>query len=479
MKKNLYIIVFITSQLLFGQTVDSLAYWINEFNKEIQPAQWSFILAKTSNDSILFSYNQNSTFIPASVQKLLTTAATLHMLGENFTYKTRFLLQGFKKDSSVWNGNLIILGGADPSLGIEEIDSLRWLDSLTQALKKMHVDSFTGKIIGIAAFVDSMIVPPSYSQEDMGNYFGAGTAGLMWNGNQVLLYFRTGKTGEPAILFKVEPDHPGTTWINRVKTGRLGSGDYTLVYGIPFEKKRIIEGTLPPHKDTFIVRAASPDPALYAALAIQQKLSEKGIKFKQTPTAYYNMPALKDTFFLYLHQSPLLLKLITFTNTSSHNVMAETLLKTLGKIKKKQGTYEAGIQIVQSFLKDSLHLPWSGKIVDGSGLSRQNLIKPIDQMKFLLAIKKMPWFNQFYSTLPIPGEKGTLKNYFLTSPLKTSLRAKTGTLKGVRTLSGYFTCRDEMYAFVFFVQGYSGNVFYVTKKMERLLDNIYKTLCHE
>jgi D-alanyl-D-alanine carboxypeptidase/D-alanyl-D-alanine-endopeptidase (penicillin-binding protein 4) len=117
---------------------------------------------------------------------------------------------------------------------------------------------------------------------------------------------------------------------------------------------------------------------------------------------------------------------IAVTNLRSNNFYAETLFKYVG-----------GTNVIKDALTQ-LGVDASGyRIADGSGLSRRNLVTPQTLVTVLKAIYSTPAKDAFMSSLPVAGISGTLKNRLRKTPAQGAIHAKTGTLKGVRALSGY------------------------------------------
>ncbi|MEM9216423.1 MAG: D-alanyl-D-alanine carboxypeptidase [Cyanobacteria bacterium P01_F01_bin.150] len=117
---------------------------------------------------------------------------------------------------------------------------------------------------------------------------------------------------------------------------------------------------------------------------------------------------------------------IYVTNQESNNRYADALLRRLGGTESAATSLESlGIN------KDDF------RQVDGSGLSRQNMAKPSVFIETLIAMTTVPERDIFYYSLPVAGHSGTLKNRFHDTSAQGIVRAKTGTLRGVRALSGY------------------------------------------
>jgi D-alanyl-D-alanine carboxypeptidase/D-alanyl-D-alanine-endopeptidase (penicillin-binding protein 4) len=111
-------------------------------------------------------------------------------------------------------------------------------------------------------------------------------------------------------------------------------------------------------------------------------------------------------------------------------------------------------------------------LIDGSGLSRGNKVKPISQVKFL-AVMKEKYYDDFLTSLPIAGETGTLRRMFKTSDNHGQIFAKTGTLNGVKCLAGYIKTKSgKILTFSLLINGYKGSVDQVKSKMEYILEPV-------
>jgi D-alanyl-D-alanine carboxypeptidase/D-alanyl-D-alanine-endopeptidase (penicillin-binding protein 4) len=122
--------------------------------------------------------------------------------------------------------------------------------------------------------------------------------------------------------------------------------------------------------------------------------------------------------------------LIRETNQESHNLYAEALLNL---IQEKSDSKDNLKNILQPLGLD----PNGYVLKDGSGLSRQNLISPAVLVQLLIAMAQSPLRDSYQKSLAIAAEKGTLSNRFLDTAVAGKLKAKTGTLSGSSTLSGY------------------------------------------
>jgi PBP4 family serine-type D-alanyl-D-alanine carboxypeptidase len=118
------------------------------------------------------------------------------------------------------------------------------------------------------------------------------------------------------------------------------------------------------------------------------------------------------------------------------------LLRTLGAEFKGQGTNEAGLEVIKEFLIEAGVDSEKIRLNDGCGLSRENLITPRFQTSLLQFLSKRPYSELFQNTLAVSGTDGTLRNRLSATEVRGSIHAKTGTLNGVNTLSGYMTTKS-------------------------------------
>ena len=160
------------------------------------------------------------------------------------------------------------------------------------------------------------------------------------------------------------------------------------------------------------------------------------------------------------HLSPPLADIIKLMNKPSDNWIAEMLFKAIGaEVKGEPGTWKKGRETVTEFLGEIMEEPPAHRFVDGSGLSRYNLLNAELLTKLLIYMyhnfELMP---EYMASLPIAGVDGTLKNRMQGMSTEKVLRAKTGTLSGVSALAGYTKTADgEVFAFGILISHYVGS----------------------
>jgi serine-type D-Ala-D-Ala carboxypeptidase/endopeptidase (penicillin-binding protein 4) len=148
------------------------------------------------------------------------------------------------------------------------------------------------------------------------------------------------------------------------------------------------------------------------------------------------------------YQSKSLMEDVRVINKVSQNLHAEILLRLMGREKGTAGTVEGGLEVLRGFLNKAEVPSDQYAFYDGSGLSRQNLVTPHAVVQLLRYAATQPWGKNFRDTLPISGVDGSLSDRFKNLPTQGRVYGKTGSLGGVKTLSGYaITNHGEQVAF--------------------------------
>jgi D-alanyl-D-alanine carboxypeptidase/D-alanyl-D-alanine-endopeptidase (penicillin-binding protein 4) len=147
----------------------------------------------------------------------------------------------------------------------------------------------------------------------------------------------------------------------------------------------------------------------------------------------------------------------------SQNLYTELILRTLGKVVAppvtavpvNRNSEDAGLEVVKTFLREAGVSPPTLVLSDGSGLSRNDMITAEATVQLLSYMHRHRYAAVFRDALPIAGVDGSLRNRFKNTPAENNLRAKTGTLSSVTSLSGYVRdAAGEELAFSIMVNNY-------------------------
>ena len=486
-KRNLLILITVLFSFcsLTGQILSKQKHSLNnalnilKYDKDLKNAGIGFYVIDINNGEVLSRYNENLSLTPASVQKLITTATAIESLGPEFRFETKLEYTGnIDRQTHILNGNLIIKGDGDPTLGSKyftETSSHLFLDQWVKSISKLGIKYINGSIIGDARLYGYAIVPPTWSWEDIGNYFGAGPCGLSIYDNFYTLYFNTGsKVGDKTKIVKVEPKIPGMTFDNQVISDAVYS-DRSYIFGAPYTYFRYIQGELPLNRTGYKVKGSIPDPAYYAAYELKKKLKAYGINSGKA-TTFRLSPELEylDTVhhvLSYVIKSPALKDIIAKTNFRSINLFAEHLLKHSQLKACNFDLSKKDKNFVENFWSRKGVSTSGMRIYDGSGLSKYNTVTAKQVASILLYMKKRSKYSKiYYESIPVVGNDGTVKNLCKGTSAVNNMRAKSGSIKSVRAYAGYVTTKSgRLVAFSLMINNYNGSSSNTRRKMEKLM----------
>ena len=209
--------------------------------QELKHASVGVYAVHAETGEVLVDEGSALSLLPASCLKVVTTGAALHLLGPEYRFETVLEYDGFIDKAQILHGNLYIRGGGDPCLG-----SWRFpkdpIQEWVEAVKTVGLRGIQGKVIGDASRWETALAVPSWTWEDLGNYYGAGAGALSFHENSYALFFKPGeKVGDLAPLLRTEPQ-VSIIFHNEVRTGPEGSGDRACIYGRNFHQCSTSEG---------------------------------------------------------------------------------------------------------------------------------------------------------------------------------------------------------------------------------------------
>ena len=382
----------------------------------------SVYAVRCDTQEVLIDQNSDLSMTPASCMKIATTAAALNLLDPESRFVTHLEYDGWIDEMKTLHGNLYIRGGGDPCLGSDRISgTLSWdkqIEAWGDAVKKLGIRKIEGKVVGDASKWEKALAVPSWNWEDLGNYYGAGASALSFHENSYSLIFHPGqRVGDPAVILRVEPPLSALAFQNEVKTGPEGSGDQACIYGAEFSSLQFIRGSVPAAVKEFAIRGSIPDPGATCAEFLVKKLVENGIAIEEK-----KWPQQASRISFSTTCSPTIKEIVHHTNQKSVNLFAEHLLKQMGWVVSNEGSTAAGIKAVTDFWS-SHQIDLGGfNMVDGSGLSRKNLVTAKQLVQMLVIMKKSKAFPIFFESLP-EQENG--------------MRAKSGFMSSVKGYAGY------------------------------------------
>jgi D-alanyl-D-alanine carboxypeptidase/D-alanyl-D-alanine-endopeptidase (penicillin-binding protein 4) len=440
----------------------------------MEHASVSFCLANSDSCKTLFEYNAGKSLIPASVLKLITSAAALELLGPEYTFRTIIGYTGsFNKRSGKLNGDIVIRGGGDPVLGSKNFEEhyAGFTDRWVTEIKKLGIKKINGRVITDDSYYNYQPVPAKWLWEDAGNYYGAGAYGLSVFDNTYEIHFKSSADSLTQIITAIYPEECRFEFANWLVAA--GTADEGYVFAAPYSTNGWLAGTIPVNLEDYVMEASIADPPLIMAKVIDQKLRSSGITISQTPstTRLLQSAIINKVYPVDEVTSPPLKKIIEVLNHKSVNMYAEHLTKELGKVYNNNGSTESGVEVIKEFL-EAADINTGGMFIeDGSGLSPLDALNAGSVASLLFYMKsKGHYFDDFYSSLPEAGKEGTLKNIFSDPVFEGRIKAKSGSMTRVRSYAGYLTTlSDKEFIFCIIVNNFSGPSSKIISNIEDIL----------
>jgi len=392
----------------------------------------------------------------ASNSKIFTTAAALDTFGPGHFLETQVLARGWIDDAGVLHGDLAVVGGGDPTFSWRQTpdgDAFAAFRAWAAALAGLGVRRVDGDLYLDHGLFDEPWQHPDWDPAKRLRWYQAPVDALAFNENTVKISAEPARrAGLPARVW-LRPDLPGLHVSSTVLTAPSWRGNRLLVDLQPGAHEVTVAGGVYLHAQDVDMDISVDDPVRYFGAALAAALAEEGIEVRGRRRPVQALPGLAWAP-LAVHRT-MLFDVLQITNHESQNLFAETMFKLVGAARCGAGSWQRGSQAVTELAR-SVGVEGDGLTLhDGSGLSRQNEATPRQVTAFLAAVSREPYHDAFLATLPTGGEAGTSLHERLEEPAyRGHFFAKTGTLTGVSTLSGYARgASGRLYAFSVLTEG--------------------------
>ncbi len=428
-----------------------------EADSSFRHATISLYVINNLTGKALISRNIEIGMAPASCQKVITATTAFELLGHDYTYKTSLSYSG-EINNGILNGDIIIKGSGDPTLGSWRYDATgedHIISSFKKALSQQGINEVTGHVLTDESLWNGEVTPDGWIWEDIGSYYGAGARALNWRENQYDLFLNSGKNiGDTIEIAGTEPSFVEGLHLKSMATSaEKGSGDNAYIF-IPLNNKYgYVRGTIPVNENKFSISGAMPNPANQLAATLEAAI--KKVPLESVPVENNLTNGAGKSQLFYTYTSPLLDSIVYWFLKRSVNLYGEALLKTLGYELTKSGSTDSGVNVIKNFWKNKGIESSALNIIDGSGLSPGNRITTHSLVTVLQYAKKQKWFNSFYNALPeING-----------------IKMKSGSIGGVVSYTGFIKSKKgDDYTFAFIINNFDGSSNLVRNKMWKLLD---------
>ena len=435
-------------------------------------AHWGVLIQSLETGEYFYKRNENKLFMPASNLKLFTSSAGLVLLGDDYRFTTDILMRG-RIDGSTLIGDLIIRGRGDPTLSgrFYQNNLYKVFNDWADSLIEFGIDEITGNIIGDDNEFDDQGLGTGWQWDYESDWYAAPSSALSFNDNCIDIIITADKISQGCRI-QLIPNTKYAAVINKVSVVKKDSVTNINVYRERGTNLVTVSGTIK-ESDSVRTFVTVNNPTQYTMVVLKEVLESKGITiggFSMDIDDYSTPIEDYETSHLFTHYSPKLSEIVKVINKNSQNFFTEQLLKTIGLEKEGFGSAENGILAANSVFQEMGIDPGDMVMVDGSGLSRLNLVSPKQIISLLNYMYRHKYFQPFYNSLPIAGVDGSLAKRMKGTKAENNVRAKTGFIGGVRSLSGYVRTGDnEPVAFSMIVNNFTVPL--------KLAENIQDLVC--
>lgn len=458
-------LLFSAYSISFAQTTAQKlekAYQILVNDEQAKYATTSLCVLDASTGKVIFADKENVGLATASTLKTITSATAFYTLGKDFRYETKLSYTGTINADGTLQGNIIITGSGDPTLGswrYEQTKENNILNQWVTAIKAAGIKKIEGSIISDDSAFGTSTIPTGWIWQDIGNYYGAGGAAICWRENQFDIHLKPGANiGSNVEILKTVPQTPYIQLVNELKTGASGTGDNAYGFLAPYTNIGYVRGTWGMGIKKAGISLSLPDPAFDAAYRLQDTLKRLNIPCNSQASsarllALENKTIASEQKPLLNIFSPTLSQIVYWFQKKSINLYGEQLLKTMAFKQGKEASTRNGTKAVIDFWasrgidKNALNM------IDGSGLSPGNRITTMAMASILFQAQKEPWFNDYLNSFP---------EY-------NGMTIKSGNINDVTAYAGYYTAKNgSKYIAVININNFSGSG--ISRKLFQVLD---------
>lgn len=400
----------------------------------------------------LYEQNADLMLIPASNQKLLTSAAALHRLGADFHFTTCLWAAGEIDSQGVLHGDLILQGSGDPTLLLKDIEVM------AEAIEKAGIRRVEGYLLYDESAFDGIRRGWDWAWDDEPYYYSPCLSAICVERNAVTVFVSPGEQIGAPPRIRLFPPTDYLLVRNEATTSPAGTPSTITITREHARNIAIVRGQIPldARPDSARQALSVEEPPRYAMWLLREAMQQRGITTRYRTALSNRVP--EGAKLIHTHTSPALSEMLPLLNKPSDNLIAECLMRTLGAVVRREGSAAAGEQVMLEFLREAGLDLSALNIVDGSGLSRRNQVSARNLVTLLRYMASHPQAKVFIDSLPIAGVDGTLRNRMVNTPAQGKVRAKTGSLGRVSTLSGYLTTqKGEELVFAILMNNYNGS----------------------
>ncbi|MBX3727863.1 MAG: D-alanyl-D-alanine carboxypeptidase/D-alanyl-D-alanine-endopeptidase [Candidatus Sumerlaeia bacterium] len=429
--KHLFVILFLLVALVVPAQDRSLGErLIDAIDGDIATARTFVGVLVTEADTgrELFARFEHRLFTPASNAKLYTSAAALDTWGPDHRFRTELLARGTLAEDGTLNGDLVLVGGGDPVLRSEHLRALA-----ARVPAELGIRAVAGRVV----IDDSLYAPrlkgPGWMWDDEPDAYQMSVTALMLDYNvlTVRLFEHEGR-----VASRLDPAADMPPIVNAMRDLRAANVTREPFTDVILVRPAAGEAPFQPTSVNLTMHQPSP----WIASVFTRMLADAGVVVHGHAIPTGDAAPIARL----AHDSAPLREILALFNKPSENAIGEMLLHNLAVHRGTvPATWSAGEAALRDWLVGTAGLEAdSFRIADGSGLTRYSQITPAGTVTLLTHMWNHPHRVAYLESLPVGGVDGSMRGRLVNTPAQARVFAKTGTMGGVSSLSGYVQTTD-------------------------------------
>ena len=425
--------------------VDKLIYRINP------KVNLGMVVVDLTSGATLYRRNAGNLFIPASNMKIFSEAAALMVLGPDYHFKNQLSISAGKVQQGVLQGDVYLQLSGDPSFSRED------LKKLLTSLKEWNINTIEGNVYIDSSVANIDAYPPGWLKSDLSYSYGAPNSPVMIDANRLTVTVNPGiQAGDPAVV--EADDGGGGIIINNMATTKASAKGCGVGFYLDNDNHLTVRGCVGIGQWAVQQRMAIKNPLVYSQIMIKNDLEKANILLNGQ-VQLGRVP--EGALLIAAQHSKALSELMADTLKPSDNLYADSLyLHAAAKLNGSPVNWKDAEPLIKNFLQAQTGIDFKKAVfTDGSGLSRYSLVTPEQTISLLTFLyQRFPLAYEYIAALPVSGRDGTLQKRFRVPTQQGFVRAKTGTMTGINSLSGFlYTSNGHTLAFTMYINRKPGS----------------------
>jgi D-alanyl-D-alanine carboxypeptidase/D-alanyl-D-alanine-endopeptidase (penicillin-binding protein 4) len=427
----------------------------------------SALVVDLNTGETLYQHNASNALLPASNMKLFSDAAALLALGPDYQFNSQLWIEAGRLEQGVLHGAIYLYLPGDPSFKSQH------LDALIAQLVPFGIQQIEGNVVIVSDHQVVDAYAPGWVTRDLNYSYGAPLAPVILDENRITITVNPGaKVNELAWIETSDADSTMPIH-NEVKT-TAHAEKCGVYFSMNDQDQLTLRGCIGHGEWAVMQRIPIQNPLIYTQNKLKARLKAHHIELHGD--VVLGPAPKKPGLLVATHASKPISQLMADTLKPSDNLYADSLyLHAASRLNGGPVNWNDAQPVIKRFLTQQTGIDLTtATLIDGSGLSRDDRLsaeQTVGLLRYLHA--QFPLSFEYIAALPIAGQDGTLQKRLKKPSEKGFVRAKTGYMTGVTSLSGYlYTANAHTLAFALFINRQKGSNPQIAGGYRGLIDHL-------